>query len=342
MTSSSEKNSTFSKALDLVESPEPVQRINGLLLLESLGDEKSCRVIQKLAKDPSAGVSFQAERILKKFCIQGSYEEKKESLPETMIIRSGFEILRETISLCRRHFASICALYWLLAGIKTIIILVLAQYSEAFDKDFYSAWRAIPVLISVNALTLPMIWRFWGVRTANRLPTYLNRDRNIFRPGIGSYTSLLRSELLSQMPLLVLLLLFVPKPLNLIMFVVFLPVALKFTYLTLPLMPLKIMQLKLWQSPFESCLRLFMRSGNLITEFYRPGLFFYALGQVIISLLLIGAFKAVTGEILPGSIFFCLLISELVVAPVWLSYRLIFALLFFCENHFDEKESVIS
>lgn len=328
------QDSEFIKALELIESEEPASRIAGLLILEALANEKSARVVESLTKDPSTAVSFQAERIFKRFREMGiaaSKSDQPNQSENALLIRSGPDLLKTAVIHIAKNFSKIYLLFLPFAVLKILFLILLTKAFQIFVLN-ETIQLSFLIFLLTNCLINPLIWHLWGYSFSSSIPNFTCRDKHRRTLDFSYLSTLFCSQLFTIFPLIIA---FAPfyfgKP-GVITFILLLPLSTKIFFLASPLMPLKIMRLRSWLSPIENCVKLFARSNKLMVDFLRPGFLFFITALSGIFTFLVGLLWVMKISFSPPHLWVGFLISESLIAPIWMGYRIIFSLLFFPEE----------
>ena len=328
----SNKVPSFEDALTLIENEEPSSRIQGLLLLEKIADKRSFRVANSLKEDSAQSVRFQAERICKAFIDKGlDITQDKKSAPTQVIkrISSGSDILKESISKILSNLENILPGYLGLNLIKIGAAITLIKLSIDNQQQIPSLFIALICYLVFEVFFKSLLWHFTGNRIATSIPNYVNRSKTVMKLSLSQLTNLLKGSLFELIPIMaVTILLALPMKLALPAVLLFVPLGTKLFYLSLTLLPLKVMSLRLWQTPLEKSLKLFLHSNNILAGFYRVGLFCWILSLIGFSSVIALGIKQATGAFTFSTLLGSYLLAEVVVTPFWICYRLIATLLF--------------
>jgi hypothetical protein len=328
----SNKLPAFEDALTLIENEEPASRIQGLLLLEKIADKRSFRVANSLKEDSAQSVRFQAERICKTFIDKGidiTQDKKQQTIQAIKRISSGSDILKETISKILANLKNILPGYLGLNLIKIVAAIALIKLSINNQAQIPSLPMALICYLIFEAIFKSLLWHFTGNKIAASIPNYVNRSKTVAKLSLPQFTKLLKGSLFELIPIIaVTILLALPMKLALPAILLFIPLGTKLFYLSLTLLPLKVMSLRLWQTPLEKSLKLFLHSNNILSDFYRAGLFCWILSLIGFSSIIALGIKQLAGAFTFSTLLGSYLLAEVIVTPIWICYRLIATLLF--------------
>lgn len=328
------ENEKFSQALDLIETNEPATVIRGIIMLEGIGDEKSLRVVAALAQSPIKAVRFQAERVLQKLSEAGcrlSSESGNQEEIAAQVIEDGKGILRQTYAVISKNFSAVFFLFSALSLAKGGLFFLLLEFFQLrgiFGAGFLYSILAFAL---VQAFYLPLVWHYGGSLFCRGLPGYVKTERPQKGLALARYIFLLKSVTTGFLPMVIIAVFALPLHFAVPLFLLFLPVSMKLYYLFIPLLPLQIMNLKLWQTPMENCLRVFARANQLMSRFLRPGFLLVSISGTMIFLLVTGLLFVINANLSLQGFWLGILAAESVVSPIWMCFRMVFSFLFFPE-----------